>query len=99
MTTELLLKSGEALQFFGGIFMIITYIPQITVLLKTKSAENQSKSFWILLVISLSTFTYNAVLLYIFKGVLSVLVTQALNLILALTVLALLIKYSKKGRK
>jgi len=37
--------------------------------------------------------------LYIFKGVLSVLVTQALNLILALIILALLIKYSKKGRK
>jgi len=99
MSTELLLKSGEALQFFGGIFMVITYIPQIMMLLKTKSAENQSKLFWILLVISLSTFTYNAVLLYIFKGVLSVLVTQALNLILALIILTLLIKYSKKGRE
>jgi len=99
MSTELLLKSGEALQFFGGLFMVITYIPQIMMLLRTKSAENQSKSFWILLIISLSTFTYNAVLLYIFKGVLSVLVTQALNLILALIVLTLLIKYSKKGRE
>ena len=99
MTTELWMKSGEAIQFLGGIFMVITYIPQILMLLRTKSAENQSKTFWILLIISLSTFTYNAVLLYIFKGALSVLVTQALNLILALIILALLIKYSKKGRK
>ena len=99
MTPELWMKSGEAIQFLGGIFMVITYIPQILMLLRTKSAENQSKTFWILLIISLSTFTYNAVLLYIFKGVLSVLVTQALNLILALIILALLTKYSKKGRK
>ena len=52
MTAEMWLKSGEMIQFFGGIFMVITYIPQITLLLRTKSAENQSISFWTLLIVS-----------------------------------------------
>ena len=99
MTAEMWLKSGEMIQFFGGIFMVITYIPQITLLLRTKSAENQSITFWTLLIVSLSSFTYNAILLFIFKGVTSVLVTQALNLILAVTILTLLIKYSMKRGK
>lgn len=94
--TETLLKSGEVIQTVGGLFMVATYIPQILLLFKSKSAKNQSVSFWVMLVISLSTFTYNGLLLFMFRGVTSVLVTQGINLFLALVVLTQILFYRRK---
>lgn len=78
----------------SGIFLAISYIPQIITLYKVKDSKSQSISFWVILLISLSSLTANMI---INSNPLSVLIPQFLNIIFALVVLIQVIYYRKRG--
>lgn len=86
----------STLQMIGGGFMLASYIPQIKMLLESKSSENQSIKFWVILDIGMLLFDLNAIYLMIALGQYSYAVTQTLNLLCGVIVLALLLKYRKK---
>lgn len=85
---------GAILSTVGGIFLAISYIPQIITLYKVKDSKSQSVSFWIILLISLSSLTANMI---INNNPLSVLIPQFLNITFALVVLIQVIYYKKRG--
>ena len=85
---------GLILSTIGSLFLVISYIPQIITLYKVKDSKSQSISFWIILLISLSSLTINMI---INSNPLSVLIPQFLNIIFALVVLIQVIYYRKRG--
>lgn len=85
---------SSILSTIGGIFLGISYIPQIITLYKVKDSKSQSISFWVILLISLSSLTTNMI---INNNPLSVLIPQFLNIIFASIVLIQVIYYRKRG--
>lgn len=86
----------NALQLVGGIVLVVSYLPLINLLHRTKSAENQSLSFWIILNIGMFLFELNAIYLAITLGQYSYLISQSLNLLCGFIVLGQLLIYKKK---
>lgn len=85
----------STLQMIGGVFMLASYVPQINMLLESKSAENQSIKFWVILDIGMLVFDLNAIYLMIALGQYSYAITQTLNLLCGVIVLVLLLIYRK----
>jgi uncharacterized protein with PQ loop repeat len=85
----------ELLPILATIFLTICYLPQIIKIHKTKDVSSQSLWFWILLCIALSLMFTNAFMIYEAFGTYGYLVTETINLGLALTVLGQVIKYNK----
>lgn len=85
---------GNLLATIGGFLMIVSYLPQIKTLHKTKNAKSQSISFWIVLIAGLLCVTTN---MTIQGNPLSVLAPQLLNIGLALVVLIQVLIYKKRG--
>lgn len=87
----------DIFQLLGGFLLGISYIPMIKLLFKTKSAKNQSISFWIILVVGLFLFELNALYLLLTLGQFSYAISQTINLVFASIVLIQLLIY--KNRK
>lgn len=85
----------STLQLVGGIVMFASYHPLVKLLYKTKSAENQSLGFWIILDVGMTLFWLNALYLAITLGQLSYLISQSLNLLCGIIVLVQLLIYRK----
>ena len=84
------------LSTIGGIFLVISYVPQIITLYKVKDSTSQSVSFWVILLISLSALTSNMI---INQNPITVLIPQFLNILFALVILIQVIYYKKRGGK
>lgn len=82
-------------QLVGGVVLFISYLPMIKLLYTTKSARNQSISFWIILDIGMILFELNALYLAITLGQLSYAISQSLNLLCGIIVLIQLLVYRK----
>lgn len=84
---------GNVLATLGGIFITISYLPQIKQLFKTYNTEGMSVSFWVILLLGLTCTTTNMI---INNNPLSVLLPQILNITLAFVVLIQIIVYRRK---
>ncbi|MBS5307814.1 hypothetical protein [Clostridium sp.] len=82
-------------QLVGGVVLFISYLPMIKLLHTTKSAKNQSISFWIILDVGMVLFELNALYLAITLGQLSYAISQSLNLLCGIIVLIQLLIYRK----
>lgn len=80
------------------ILIALMYVPQIVITHKTKNVEGIAVSFWILLVAALSVNTTNALIIYTTSGVYGTLITQSVNLTLAITVLAQVAYYKLNAK-
>lgn len=85
---------GNLINTIGAIFLVYSYIPQITMLLKRKNSDGMSIKFWIILIIGMLGMLINMV---ISGASLFVILTQVINIALAGIVLILVLKYRKKG--
>ena len=85
---------GNLINTIGAIFLVYSYIPQITMLLKGKNSDGMSVKFWIILIIGMLGMLINMV---ISGASLFVILTQVINITLAGIVLMLVLKYRKKG--
>lgn len=82
-----------------GTFLIgAMYVPQIWKTHKTKDVTGMSVAFWIMLVIALTTMTANALVVFIALGTFGLLITESVNLVLAIVVLIQVLKYRKKSK-
>lgn len=79
--------------------LILSYIPQIISLIKTKNAEGISLSFWFILDLSLLFLFILAMGTFLNTGVASLAIAQGANLALAVVNTALVIYYKNKGVK
>lgn len=84
---------GNILGILGGVFITISYLPQIKQLFKTKQTEGMSVSFWVILLLGLICTTTNMILN---NNPMSVLLPQFLNITLATVVLIQIIVYRRK---
>lgn len=79
-----------------GTFLIgAMYVPQIFKTHKTKDVTGMSIVFWTMLVIALSVLTVNALTVFITFGTFGFLITEVVNLSLAVVVLIQVLKYRK----
>ena len=85
----------STLQLIGGIVLVLSYLPMIKLLYKTKSAENQILSFWIILDLGMILFELNALYLAVSLNQWSYAVSQSLNLLCGIIVLIQLFVYRK----
>ena len=83
---------GNLINTLGAFFLIASYLPQITMLLKTKNSNGMSVSFWVILIIGMTGLLINMV---ISGASLMVWLTQAINILLAAIVLVLVLRYRK----
>lgn len=85
----------STLQLIGGGFMVMSYIPMVKLLHKSKSSKNQSIGFWIILDIGMFLFELNALYLAFTLGQWSYAISQSLNLLFGVIVLTQLLIYRK----
>lgn len=83
----------------GTILIGAMYIPQIIKTHKTKDVTGMSLTFWIMLAVALSVLTVNASVIFATFGTFGFLITEVVNLSLALVVLIQVLKYRKKEDK
>lgn len=82
-----------------GTFLIgAMYIPQIMKTNKTKDVSGMSVWFWLTLVMALSVMTANALVVFLVYGTYGLLVTESVNLILAVVVLWQVLKYKGNAK-
>lgn len=77
--------------------LVVSYVPQILQLHKTKSAEGVSLSFWFILDTSLLMLFIMAVDGYINTGSIGLALAQGVNLLLAIIVTVQVLVYKKRG--
>lgn len=82
-------------QLMGGVVLVISYIPMIRLLYQTKSSENHSLSFWVILNIGMILFELNAVYLAITLKQYTYVISQTLNLVCGIIVLIQLLIYRR----
>lgn len=83
---------GNLINMVGAFFLVASYLPQITMLLKTKKSDGMSVSFWVILIIGMTGLLINMI---ISGASLMVWLTQVINILLAAIVLALVLRYRK----
>lgn len=85
----------ELLPLIATVFLTICYIPQIVRNYKTKDVSSLSLMFWILLSVALGLLWTNAFMIFTAFGTFGYLITETINLGLALVVLIQVIIYRK----
>lgn len=85
----------STLQLIGGVVLVISYLPMVKLLHTTKSSENQSISFWVILDIGMILFWLNAMYLAVTLNQYSYAISQSLNLLFGIIVLVQLLIYRK----
>lgn len=86
----------EVVPLLATVVLAVTYVPQIVKNYKTKDVSSISILFWILLSISLGLLWINSLMIFIAFGTFGYLVTETINLGLAIVVLIQVIIYRKK---
>ena len=81
---------------FGTASLIIFYVMQISKTLKTKNVEGVDIKGWIFLNLALTFMTINAITIFVIYGTYGYLITEVVNVGLALFELVLILKYRKK---
>lgn len=81
----------------GTILIGLMYVPQIIKTHKSKDVTGMSLAFWIMLVVALSVLTLNASVIFVVHGTFGYLITEVVNLALAIVVLIQVIKYKDNG--
>ena len=76
--------------------LVISYVPQIIQLQKTKNAEGINLNFWLILSASLLCFVILAFDGFLATGAWVLLAAQLMNLLLAVVVIIQVVIYSKK---
>lgn len=79
--------------------LVVSYLPQIVSLIKTKNAEGISMSFWFILDLSLLFLFVLSLDSFINTGETSLLIAQSANLLVAMINTILVVYYKKKARK
>lgn len=80
----------------SSILITIAYLPQIVKTQKTKSVEDLSLGFWILITAFLVCMVANATYLLVTAGAIGYFVTEAINFTLAFVVLVQILVFRKK---
>lgn len=78
--------------------LVVSYVPQIIQLQKTKNAEGINLNFWLILSASLLCFVILAFDGFLATGAWVLLLAQIVNLLLAVVVIIQVIAYSKKKK-
>lgn len=86
----------DFLPIIATVFLTLCYFPQIDKNRKTKNVESHSLWFWILLNIALGLMWVNSLMIFIKVHTFGYLITETINLGLALTVLLQVLIYRKK---
>ena len=85
---------GNIINTIGAIFLIASYVPQIAMLLKSKNSDNLSPKFWVILNIGMTGLLINMIIVGAGAFVIG---TQVINILLAIWVLILVLKYKKRA--
>ena len=85
---------GNIINTIGAIFLIASYVPQIMMLLKSKNSDNLSPKFWVILNIGMTGLLINMIIVGAGAFVIG---TQVINILLAIWVLILVLKYKKRA--
>lgn len=88
---------NNALPLIATILLAYSYIPQLIKTYRTKSVDDVSPAFWWSISSALALMTVNAAYVYHLTGGYGYLITEIINLALAVTMLTLVIKYKRKG--
>lgn len=83
----------------GTALIGLMYVPQILKTHKTKDVTGMSLLFWVMLACALSVLTANALVVFLTFGTFGFLITEAVNLALALVVLVQVLLYRDKNKK
>ena len=83
---------GNILQIVASFLLLVSYLPQIVQLIKTKRSEDISVKFWVILTLGLCGISINMAISGV--GVL-ILSTQVLNTILSGITLLLVVRYKE----
>lgn len=102
---DFLISHPELLSFLeihsaliGGFGIAISYIFQISRMLKTKRVDGISVLFWIVITVGLSFLLLNSLTVFILYGSWGYLVAEILNVSLALTVFFMVLYYRRKNK-
>jgi len=85
----------ELLPLIATVFLTVCYIPQILRNYRTKDVSSLSLWFWVLLSVALGLLWTNAFMIFNAFGTFGYLVTETINLGLALVVLIQVVIYRK----
>ena len=85
----------DYLPIMSTVFLTICYLPQIVKTYKTKDVTSLSLPFWIFLNLALTCLLINAAVIYSLYGTWGYLLTEIINLGMALIMLIMVIKYRK----
>lgn len=88
----------ELIPLLATVFLTICYVPQIVRNYKTKDVSSISLWFWILLSISLALLWTNAFMIFQAFNTFGYLITETINLGLALVVLVQVVIYRKRNK-
>lgn len=88
---------NNALPLIATILLAYSYIPQLVKTYRTKSVDDVSPAFWWSISAALTLMTFNAAYVFYLTGGYGYLITEIINLSLAVAMLALVIKYKRKG--
>lgn len=81
----------------AGFLLMICYTPQLLKTFRTKNVEGFSVMFWVVLSAALACFVLNALsLLALGSGSIGYLISELLNLSMALTMLVMILVYRKR---
>lgn len=83
----------------GTLLIGAMYIPQIIKIHKTKNVSSMALSFWVMLVLALAVLTVNATVIFILFGTFGFLITEIINLSLAVVVLTQILMYRKREKE
>lgn len=99
MITALTIWASVIAPSLATILISIAYLPQIIKTYKTKSVDDLSLGFWVLIVGFLICMVSNATFLLITAAGLGYFLTELANFLLAAVVLGQIIYYKRKAKK
>lgn len=87
---------NNALPLIATILLAYSYIPQLIKTYRTKSVDDVSPAFWWSISAALTLMTINAAYVYYLTGGYGYLITEIINLSLAVAMLTLVLRYKPR---
>lgn len=88
---------NNALPLIATILLAYSYIPQLIKTYRTKSVDDVSPAFWWSISGALTLMTVNAAYVFYLTGGYGYLITEIINLSLAVAMLTLVLKYQERS--
>ncbi|ENK1243277.1 hypothetical protein ACFLKB_09815 [Clostridium sp. FAM 1755] len=88
-----LIKFGTIINIIGGILLLYSFLPQIYIILKTKSPGNNSIQYWIIMTFGISCICINQ---FICEVPRVQLIIQSINVVFAILTTILIIYFGLK---